>query len=79
MNDCIECPFHRWKFNSEGGIAEIPYIKDKTNCPKTPKLKTYKCVEWCGLVCIYYHVNPDAEPEFMLPDWVPKQMEEENW
>lgn len=79
MDDCIECPFHRWKFNSEGGIAEIPYIKDSKNCPKSPKLKTYKCVEWCGLVCIYFHSNPDAEPEFLLPDWVPKQMKEENW
>lgn len=39
VNGCIECPFHRWKFNSEGAVTEIPYIKDPTQVPKQ-KLKT---------------------------------------
>lgn len=79
VDDCLECPFHRWKFSSDGSIAEIPYIKNPKNCPTSPKLKTYKCVDWCGLVCVYYHSNSDAEPEFDLPEWVPKQMKEDNW
>src|SRR4051812_27757668 len=23
--DCIQCPFHGWKFNGEGACTEIPY------------------------------------------------------
>jgi nitrite reductase/ring-hydroxylating ferredoxin subunit len=78
IHDCIECPFHKWKFGSDGSVRTIPYAKDPSQCPKTPKLKTYPCVDWCGLVCIYFHAD-GADPEFQLPEWVPNQMKEENW
>ena len=78
VNDCIECPFHRWKFGKDGSVKEIPYLKNPKQCPTSQKLKTYKCIEWCGLVCIYFHADSE-EPAFELPSWVPDQIEREKW
>lgn len=80
-DDCIECPFHQWKFDKSGCIKEIPYIKNPTHCPTQQKLKHYKCIDYCGLVCIYFHADNgiDVEPEFELPEWLPKQIESENY
>mmetsp|Transcript_26227 Transcript_26227/g.38867 ORF Transcript_26227/g.38867 Transcript_26227/m.38867 type:complete len:440 (+) Transcript_26227:92-1411(+) len=78
VDDCIQCPFHKWKFDSNGCIKEIPYLKNPSLCPQNAKLKTYPCVDWCGLVCVYFHAD-GVPPEFSLPDWVPNQLKEEEW
>lgn len=74
VDNCIECPFHKWKFAADGTVKEIPYITNPTDCHTTKKLKTYKCVDWCGLVCIYFHAD-SQEPEFQLPAFVPEELE----
>ena len=29
IGDCIECPFHEWRFEGEGGTCtRIPYLKE---------------------------------------------------
>ena len=28
IDNCIECPFHHWKFDREGNIKDIPYLRD---------------------------------------------------
>jgi nitrite reductase/ring-hydroxylating ferredoxin subunit len=78
VDGCVQCPFHKWRFDKEGCVKEIPYIQDQSKCPKTSKLKTYPCVDWCGLVCMYFHAD-DRPPEYSLPAWVPEQMEKEGW
>lgn len=80
VDDCIQCCFHKWKYSSDGTINEIPYLKDskKTCANMTKKLKTYHCVDWCGLVFIYFHAD-NAEPEFQMPEFVPKQLQIEGW
>jgi hypothetical protein len=70
-------PFHNWRFGSDGSIRHIPYAKNPDQCLKSPKLPVYPCMDWCGIVCMYFHA--DGPPEFELPDWVPNQMEKEKW
>ena len=93
VDNCIECPFHRWKFNSDGTVHSIPYLKKPTECQTSKKLKTYHCVDWCGLVCVYFHAdyydnnnnnNKDhekdqKEPEFLLPSFVEKELHDHHW
>jgi phenylpropionate dioxygenase-like ring-hydroxylating dioxygenase large terminal subunit len=92
VDNCIECPFHRWKFNSDGTVHSIPYLKKPTECQTSKKLKTYHCVDWCGLVCVYFHAdyyddnnnNKDhekdkKEPEFSLPSFVEKELHDHHW
>lgn len=77
-DNCIQCPFHFWKFDKEGKVVEIPYNKDPKNVPKFAKLKTYPCVEWCGMICVYYHAD-GKEPEYQLPNYVPKDVQAGNY
>ena len=76
-DNCIQCPFHFWKFDKEGKVVEIPYNKDPKNVPKK-QLKTYPCVEWCGMVCVYYHAD-DKPPAYELPAYVPQHLKEGNF
>jgi len=78
VDNCLECPFHKWKFASDGSVHEIPYLTTPHECHTTKKLKTFPCVDWCGLVMIYFHAD-DATPEFELPAFVPKELEYGGW
>lgn len=79
-NDCIVCPFHKWKFDSEGTVAEIPYLKDPTGCSglKNRKQKTYQCMDWNGLLLVYFHAD-DKEPEFYPPEYVTEEFKKDAW
>lgn len=78
VDNCIECPFHNWKFNKDGTVAEIPYNKEPHNCPTHVKQRTYPCVDWCGWVCVWYHVD-DKDPEYEMPEYVPKELKDGDW
>lgn len=78
VDNCIECPFHKWKFASDGSVKEIPYATNPHDCHTTKKLKCYKCVDWCGLVCVYFHAD-DAEPEFELPKFITDELKVDKW
>lgn len=79
--DTIVCPFHRWRFDGEGKVAEVPYLKDPKNCPSHTKLKTYHCAEFCGWVCVYYHADraPSDPPLFELPWYIQEEIDREGW
>ena len=80
VDGCIECPFHKWRFGTDGSIRLIPYVKNPEQCPKSPKLKVYPSVEWCGLIYMYYHADGnETTPEFQLPSWLPNQIEKEGY
>lgn len=78
VDDCIECPFHRWKFSNDGTIVNIPYINNPTHCPTNKKLKTFHCVEWNGLICVYYHAD-DEPPAFSMPEFITNELRDGNW
>lgn len=60
-------------------MKEIPYSKDHSQCNNiSKKLKTYHVVEWCDLICVYFHAD-DKSPEFELPDFTPKELKSGNW
>jgi nitrite reductase/ring-hydroxylating ferredoxin subunit len=77
-DNCVKCPFHSWKFDSEGVVQEIPYLPKDSKCPTTKKLKTYPSKEWCGLICVYFHAD-GAEPEFDLPDFIHEDNIKNGW
>lgn len=69
----IVCPFHGWKFNTQGVCEDIPYAK---NIP--PKVKDKECIKRHNLVernqCIWvwYH------PEDKAPMWEVETIAEAN-
>lgn len=61
-DDCIECPFHGWRFNDRGQCVSIPY---SDHIPERGKLHAYPSLLWAGLLIVYF--SHDNAP----PDWVP--------
>ena len=59
----IVCPFHGWKFDRRGHVAEIPYAK---NIPPRAKdkqvLKTWPTVERNQLIWVWYHPDEAVSP-----------------
>jgi nitrite reductase/ring-hydroxylating ferredoxin subunit len=78
-NNCITCPFHHWKFDENGNVKEIPYKDEPHNCTSIKqKLRTYECVDWCGLVFVWFHAD-NQPPEFPLPSFIPEELQRDHW
>ncbi|GAB0092316.1 cholesterol 7-desaturase [Sergentomyia squamirostris] len=53
--DCIECPFHHWKFRgTDGQCVDIPYSCNDS-IPKTAKVKSWQSFEMNGFIYIWHH------------------------
>jgi phenylpropionate dioxygenase-like ring-hydroxylating dioxygenase large terminal subunit len=61
-NDCLECPFHGWRFDAEGRVVHVPWNPDA----KLGHLRAdvVPARETGGQIWIYTTVNaaPDGEP-----------------
>lgn len=61
--DCIECPFHAWKFDGDGGCREIPYGK---KIPPRATLATWQLREVNGMLMTWFH-PAGAAPTWEVP------------
>ncbi len=64
--ESISCPFHAWRFDSEGGeLVEVPYANKMP--PKKPCINTWPVCEVNGIVFVWF----DAEgrpPSWEIPE-----------
>jgi phenylpropionate dioxygenase-like ring-hydroxylating dioxygenase large terminal subunit len=73
--ETIECPFHKWCFDTAGKPKKIPYSK----CiPKTKKAEiyAYPTIERQGMILVYY------SSDYSFPTWEIPQFEDDlvgNW
>lgn len=68
VGDCIECPFHGWKFRGhDGKCTEIPYAE---KVPEIAKVKAWSSLEINGWIYLWYHA------EGIEPNWKPQELEE---
>lgn len=59
--ECIECPFHQWRFRgSDGACVEVPYSKDGS-VPKNAGVKKWPSCEVNEAIFVFYHAE-DVEP-----------------
>ncbi len=63
VDNSIECPFHAWRFGSDGKCVHIPYAK---KIPKKACVRSWKLEEKNGLIHVWYHPH-DKAPEWELP------------
>ena len=67
--ECIQCPFHNWKYCGETGrCVEVPY--STSTIPEQARLATYTCMERNGLIFLWYHADHEE------PDWSPPAIQE---
>ncbi len=65
VGDCVECPFHGWRWGPDGTNRYIPYQPDRPN--KALRLRVYPVREQYG--CVFAWHQPDGqEPQWELPD-----------
>ncbi|KAM7304751.1 cholesterol 7-desaturase nvd [Ixodes scapularis] len=65
VEDCIECPFHGWRFRgNDGACTHVPYA---SRTPDFVKAKTWLCRESLGFLFIWYHADGEA-PSWELED-----------
>ncbi|HNI34560.1 MAG TPA: Rieske 2Fe-2S domain-containing protein [Microthrixaceae bacterium] len=70
----IMCPFHGWKFDSQGRNSEIPY-SERVN--RAARLRTFPIVERNGMVLAWYHPF-EEDPLWEIPD-LEEFSDSENW
>ncbi len=69
--DCIECPYHGWQFDGEGGCHRIPSLGPDANIPGRTRVDAYPVEEKYGLVFAFLGDLDAAErpPVLAVPEW----------
>jgi hypothetical protein len=69
----LRCPYHGWKYNTEGQCVEVPSEPVESGYCKNIKLKSYPLVERCGILWTYMGPT-DLQPALPMFEWatVPK-------
>jgi len=67
INNCIVCPYHGWKYNSEGECVEIP--SEGADCTSIPKqqVKKFPTIEAGELIWVWMGTHPPDKQPFSMP------------
>ncbi|KAG8230503.1 hypothetical protein J437_LFUL010603, partial [Ladona fulva] len=66
--DCLECPFHGWRFRgSDGKCAAVPY---SSKVPDFARVKCWPSCEVNNIVFVWYHAEDEE------PSWKPSSIPE---
>lgn len=65
VGDCVECPFHGWRWGPDGNNAHIPYQPDRPN--RGLHLRVYPVIEQYDCVFVWHHPL-GKEPQWEMPD-----------
>ncbi|WP_025690111.1 aromatic ring-hydroxylating dioxygenase subunit alpha [Paenibacillus zanthoxyli] len=52
VDDCIVCPYHGWKYDTEGKCVKIPQQPAEQTIPPKAKAIVYPCVERYGVIWV---------------------------
>ncbi|MDJ0714595.1 MAG: aromatic ring-hydroxylating dioxygenase subunit alpha [Prochloraceae cyanobacterium] len=65
---CIECPYHGWKYQSDGKCVNIPANHSNVSIPKRARVDAYPVQEKYGFIWVFLGDMPTTEcppiPEF---------------
>ncbi len=64
VGESVQCPFHAWRFNTQGECVDVPYAK---HIPKKACLKPWHTMERSG-VAFVWHDPQGNEPYFDIPE-----------
>ncbi|HEY4201945.1 MAG TPA: Rieske 2Fe-2S domain-containing protein [Devosiaceae bacterium] len=64
----LRCPYHGWKYNTEGQCIEVPSEPASSGFCNKIKLKSYPCIELGGVIWTYMGPK-DQQPEIPAYEW----------
>ena len=53
VGDCVQCPYHGWRYSADGACVEIPANRAGLPIPKKARVDTYPCIERYGFVWVF--------------------------
>lgn len=65
VGESIRCPFHGWRFATDGNCVEIPYCEE---IPDRAQIRIWPTQEKNGEIYIWYHPENTA-PQWELPEF----------
>ncbi len=70
-DDCIQCPYHGWRYDGEGNCQAIPSLGPSPKIPARARVDAYPVVERYGLVfCFLGDLPEDERPPIMkIKEW----------
>lgn len=76
----IVCPFHGWKFNSQGVCTDVPYAKNMPPKVKDKQcLKRYHVTEINQAIWVWYHPDENVEPMWEMMPIPEAQADNDDW
>jgi phenylpropionate dioxygenase-like ring-hydroxylating dioxygenase large terminal subunit len=71
QNDCIQCPYHGWRYSGDGLCQLIPTLPDDSDIPDNARVDAYPVEERYGLIFAFLGDLPEAErpPILEAPEW----------
>lgn len=74
--DCVQCPYHGWRFDGDGNCVGIPSLGPNPKIPNRTRIDAYPVVERYGLIFCFLGDLPEAErpPIMEIKEW-----EQEGW
>ncbi|MEZ5502752.1 MAG: Rieske 2Fe-2S domain-containing protein [Halioglobus sp.] len=73
VGESIRCPFHGWRFGTDGKCEHIPYSEE---IPERARIRTWHCEEKNGEIYIWFHPE-NTRPQWELPDF--PELDDANW
>ncbi|MBP6683169.1 MAG: Rieske 2Fe-2S domain-containing protein [Halioglobus sp.] len=73
VGESVRCPFHGWRFGTDGKCEEIPYCDE---IPERARLRTWHTEEKNGEVYVWYHPE-NTGPQWELPEL--SELGDPNW
>jgi phenylpropionate dioxygenase-like ring-hydroxylating dioxygenase large terminal subunit len=67
VGDCIQCPYHGWKFNGAGACERIPSLGPMDKLPRRSRIDAYPVEERYGLIFVFLGDLPEAERPTIMP------------
>ena len=59
IDDCLQCPYHGWRYDGEGRCVRIPANRPDAPIPRKARIDTYPCVERYGFVWVFLGDAPE--------------------
>jgi phenylpropionate dioxygenase-like ring-hydroxylating dioxygenase large terminal subunit len=73
VGDQLMCPYHGWRYGSDGVCKAIPQLEDPTRVPGKARVPSHRCQERYGLLWVALD-----EPRWPLPE-VPELESPQDW
>lgn len=69
--DCVECPYHGWRYGGDGVCQRIPSLGSDAKPPGRAKVDAYPTEERYGFIFAFLGDLPEAErpPIMEIPEW----------